>query len=175
MPWQPSGSRKILRQRRWRYILNDSTLFYCAQGPLASRSMRRKGLNDSWQRCQRLLLCCDFNSDWRIRSGRHGLKSQSNTTLKRPIESVQQEQETEQVLLCCQGPRRKAKYRTSARGMRHMKSAGTVTRQDTSLETVGHPRMMQITRSSSDLSQGFEGPSQRAISEKMQAQTRVMR
>src|SRR4051812_11536948 len=48
MPWQPSGSRKILRQRRGRYILNDSTLFYCVQGPQASRSMRRKGLNDSW-------------------------------------------------------------------------------------------------------------------------------
>lgn len=55
-----------------------------------------------------------------------------------------------------------------------MKSAGTVTRQDTPLETAGHPRMMQVTGSSSDLSQGFEGPSQRAISEKMQAQTRVM-
>src|SRR5687768_17447103 len=75
-----SGSRKILRQRRWRYILNDSTLFYCAQGPQASRSMRRKGLNDSWQHCQKLSPCCDFNSDWQIRSGRHGLKLQSNTT-----------------------------------------------------------------------------------------------
>jgi hypothetical protein len=103
------------------------------------------------------------------RSGKHGLKSQNNTTLKQPIESVQQEQETEQVLLCCQGLRRKAKYQTSARGMQHMKSAGTVTRQDTSLETAGHSRMMQITRSSSGLSQGFEGPSQRAISEKMRS------
>jgi hypothetical protein len=51
-------------------------------------------LATSWQRCQRLLPCCDFNSDWRIRSGRHGLKSQSNTTLKLPIDSVHQEQET---------------------------------------------------------------------------------
>jgi hypothetical protein len=98
----------------------------------------------------------------------------SITTLKRPIESVQQEQETEQVSLCCQRHRRKAKYRTSSRGMRHMKSAGTVTKQDTSLETVGHRRMMQTTRSSSYLSQGFEGLSQRDISEKMQAHTRVM-
>jgi hypothetical protein len=39
--------KKNLRQRRWRYILNDPTLFYCAQGPQAPRSMRRKGLNDS--------------------------------------------------------------------------------------------------------------------------------
>jgi hypothetical protein len=34
--------KEILRQRRWRYILNDSTLFYCTQGPHASRLMRRK-------------------------------------------------------------------------------------------------------------------------------------